>query len=70
MASRRVVVFASVSLGLPAGSKIGAVTHPPPVCANGALDDGEGDIDCGGSCASKGKIGQRCNLEGDCTTSL
>ncbi len=59
-----------LALGPLACSKTNDVTPPPAACANGVLDDGEGDIDCGGSCASKCKLGQSCNLDGDCATAL
>lgn len=67
---RAVIALFTLVSALVACSKQNDVSTPPAACANGALDDGEGDIDCGGSCESKCKLGQSCNLDGDCATAL
>ena len=36
-------------------------------CENGRREDGEADIDCGGSCARLCPLGARCNVSGDCS---
>ena len=37
-------------------------------CANGVLDPGESDVDCGGICATKCAEGQRCTVPSDCVS--
>ena len=37
----------------------------PSVCENGVLDDGESDVDCGGSCEVGCKDSQRCVVDSD-----
>ncbi|WIA13968.1 hypothetical protein OEZ85_002536 [Tetradesmus obliquus] len=40
------------------------------LCFNGAKDAEESDVDCGGSCSTKCKFGQFCNVPSDCETGV
>ncbi len=41
-----------------------------PACDDGFLNGEEGDIDCGGSCETLCDLGQSCNIDEDCESSL
>jgi hypothetical protein len=43
---------------------------PPASCEDGALDSGEADIDCGGVCAAKCRLGRQCGSDADCAEGL
>ncbi|MBH24084.1 MAG: hypothetical protein CMH57_06465 [Myxococcales bacterium] len=39
-------------------------------CLNEVKDEGEGDVDCGGSCEDRCQVGQTCNSHRDCAIGL
>ena len=44
--------------------------EPLPQCANGVLDDGETDVDCGGNCENKCGEGRNCGADDDCASDM
>ena len=47
----------------------GGVCQALASCSDGVRNGGEGDVDCGGSCAAKCTVGKTCAKGSDCASS-
>ncbi|MGY2184498.1 hypothetical protein, partial [Pseudomonas agarici] len=57
-----------VGVSCPPGAACQAGTCRLDTCADGALNGGEADVDCGGAFCARCAPGQSCRADGDCAS--